>query len=141
MKKQMITMITSALLLAGCANLCEEKAPCAKKVDFSMGPTLFAFDSATLTPGAEKALDKMAHQLKKSGQTAQINGYTDATGNAAYNIDLSERRANAVAKYLENQGVAKKNLTTKGFGATDFVASNDTKQGRAQNRRVDIILK
>ncbi len=143
MKKQVMTIMASALLLAGCANLCGVEGTCTKKkvADFSIGPTLFAFDSAVLTPKAEKALAPVAEKLKETGKKAQINGYTDSTGNADYNVYLSDNRAKAVATYLEGQGVAKQNLTAKGFGATDFVATNDTKEGRAQNRRVDIVLK
>ena len=79
--------------------------------------------------------------MKEEGKAAQVNGYTDNTGSAAYNKGLSERRAKAVASYLEKEGVCSKKLTVKGFGATDFEATNDTVAGRAKNRRVDIILK
>lgn len=140
MKKQILTVIASAALLAGCANLCEVNAPCSKKADLSIGSTLFAFDSAVLTSQAETTLNKMAKKIKESGKKAQVNGYTDITGNSTYNLHLSQERAKAVAKYLQDKGVAKQNLSTKGYGATDFVATNNTKEGRAQNRRVDIVL-
>lgn len=141
MKKQIFTVLAAAGLLAGCANLCEVNGPCsAKKADFTLDPTFFAFDSAALTPKAEESLNKVAMDLKKSNKAAQINGYTDITGNAAYNVQLSTERAKSVAKYLAHRGVDKTKLTANGFGATNFVATNNTKAGRAQNRRVEIVM-
>ena len=149
MKKQILTVVMSAALLAGCAYLCEDannpscpnKKQTVKKADYTLDASLFAFNSATLSNKAQSSLDKVATALKDSGKKADVNGYTDNTGNAAYNVDLSQRRAQAVASYLESKGVAAKNLTVKGYGATDFVATNDTAEGRAQNRRVDVVLK
>ena len=150
MKKQILTLVVGTVLLAGCAHLCEDasnptcpnkKAQVVKKADYSLDASLFAFDSAALSNKAKASLDKVAVALKDSGKKADVNGYTDSTGSAAYNVDLSQRRAQAVASYLEGQGVEAQKLTVKGYGATDFVASNDTAEGRAQNRRVDIVLK
>ena len=150
MKKQILTLVMSAALLGGCAYLCEDatnptcpnkKAQTVKKADYTLDASLFAFDSAALSSKAQASLDKLAVALKDSGKKAEVNGYTDSTGSAEYNVDLSKRRAQAVASYLEGKGVAAKNLTVNGYGATDFVASNDTPEGRAQNRRVDIVLK
>ena len=150
MKKQILTLVMSAALLGGCAYLCEDaanptcpnkKAQTVKKADYTLDASLFAFDSAELSGKAKSSLDKVAAALKDSGKSADVNGYTDSTGSAEYNKALSQRRAQAVASYLESKGVAAKKLTTKGYGATDFVASNDTPAGRAQNRRVDIVLK
>ena len=152
MKKQILTLVMGAALLGGCAYLCEDatnpscpnkkaQTTVVRKADYTLDASLFAFDSATLSSKAQASLDKLAADLKDSGKKAEVNGYTDSTGSAEYNIDLSQRRAKAVASYLESKGVAAKNLTVKGYGATDFVASNDTPEGRAQNRRVDIVLK
>ena len=149
MKKQILTVVMGAALLTGCAYLCEDasnpscpnKKQTVRKADYSLDASLFAFNSATLSNKARASLDKVAVALKDSGKKAEINGYTDSTGSAEYNVDLSQRRANAVASYLESKGVAAKNLTVKGYGATNFVATNDTAEGRAQNRRVDIVLK
>ena len=152
MKKQILTLVMGAALLSGCAYLCEDatnptcpnkkaQTTVARKADYTLDASLFAFDSAELSNKAKNSLDKFATALKDSGKKAEINGYTDSTGSADYNIDLSQRRAQAVASYLESKGVKAKNLTVKGYGATNFVATNDTAEGRAQNRRVDIVLK
>lgn len=152
MKKQILTLVMGAALLSGCAYLCEDannptcpnkkaQTTAVRKADYTLDASLFAFDSAELSGKAKSSLDKVAAALKDSGKSADVNGYTDSTGSAEYNKALSQRRAQAVASYLESKGVAAKKLTTKGYGATDFVASNDTPAGRAQNRRVDIVLK
>ena len=67
-----------------------------------------------------------------------VYGHTDSTGAAAYNQRLSERRAAAVALYLESRGVQAARVATRGFGMTQPIASNETEEGRAQNRRVEI---
>ena len=150
MKKQILTLVMGAALLSGCAYLCEDtatttcpnkKVQAVKKADYTLDASLFAFDSAELSGAAKSSLDKLATALKDSGKAAEINGYTDSTGSATYNVELSKKRAQAVASYLESKGVDGKNLTVKGNGATNFVATNDTAAGRAQNRRVDIVLK
>ena len=68
----------------------------------------------------------------------EIDGHTDNTGSAAYNMNLSERRAKSVMKYFVDKGVEAGQLTTKGFGFTKLAASNDTKEGRTKNRRVEL---
>ena len=151
MKKQILTLVMGAALLGGCAYLCEDanNPSCpnkktqtvAPKADYSLDASLFAFDSAVLSNKAQAGLDKLAVALKDSGKKVEVNGYTDSTGSAEYNKVLSQKRAQAVASYLESKGVPAKNLTVKGYGATNFVAENDTAEGRAQNRRVDIVLK
>ena len=152
MKKQILTLVMGAALLSGCAYLCEDDAnpscpnkkpqpTVVKKADYSLDASLFAFDSAELSGKAKSSLDKVAAALKDSGKKADVNGYTDSTGSAEYNKTLSQKRAQAVATYLEGKGVAASDLTVKGYGATNFVAENDTAAGRAQNRRVDIVLK
>jgi outer membrane protein OmpA-like peptidoglycan-associated protein len=73
--------------------------------------------------------------------TIQVVGHTDNTGSAAYNQDLSERRARAVASILAVNGVSQGRLTAVGRGEGEPIASNLTAQGRAQNRRVDIIIR
>lgn len=139
MKKQILTALVTTLALTGCANLCEVNGPCSKHV-YAVDTTLFAFDSAALTPKAEKVLNDVAVDLSRTKKKIQINGYADITGNAAYNVQLSRDRANTVAKYLEHRGIDKERITTSGYGATDFAATNDTKAGRAQNRRVTIFV-
>ncbi len=141
MKKQFLTLLVGSVLLTGCSYLCSDDLEmCPAKKGYTLDSSLFAFDSAELSDKAKTNLNKAAEILKEDGKKAKVNGYTDSTGSAAYNKKLSERRAKAVATYLEKEGVCAKKLTVNGYGATDFVATNETKAGRAQNRRVDIVL-
>ena len=85
-------------------------------------------------------LDEAASTLKQNPNvTVNVDGYTDAIGTEAYNLKLSERRADAVVNYLEQQGIPASRLIPHGYGKTNFVASNDTPEGRAQNRRVELV--
>jgi outer membrane protein OmpA-like peptidoglycan-associated protein len=99
----------------------------------------FKFDSAVLRPQAYDKLNQAAADLKSQNYPhVQVDGYTDSTGPAAYNLKLSERRAASVKKYLVGKGVPADTLTTKGYGKTHFVATNKTKAGRLENRRVEL---
>jgi outer membrane protein OmpA-like peptidoglycan-associated protein len=69
-----------------------------------------------------------------------VEGHTDSVGGDDYNQRLSERRGDAVRDYLTQQGMATTSVTAKGFGKTQPVASNDTAQGRQQNRRVELVI-
>ena len=85
-------------------------------------------------------LDEAAATLKQNPNvTVNVNGFTDAIGTEAYNLKLSERRANAVVDYLVRQGIPGSQLIPHGYGKTNFVAPNDTPEGRAQNRRVELV--
>jgi outer membrane protein OmpA-like peptidoglycan-associated protein len=100
----------------------------------------FAFNKATIRPEDMPVLDEAAETLKANASTrVDVNGYCDAIGSEQYNMRLSQRRADAVAAYLENKGIAADRLVPQGFGKTNFVASNDTSEGRAQNRRVELV--
>jgi len=100
---------------------------------------LFDFDSAKIKSEAHPMLDEAVIILKKnSAIKVEVDGHTDNTGPAAYNMKLSERRANAVMKYFVDNGVVAERLTVKGFGLTKPAAANDTKAGRAKNRRVEL---
>ena len=91
-------------------------------------------DSPSLTP-----IQKAAAALKKyPDATVRVAGYTDSLGNPNYNIDLSQRRAKAVAMELVKEGVPAKNVSFIGYGAANPVATNKTAAGRAQNRRVEL---
>jgi outer membrane protein OmpA-like peptidoglycan-associated protein len=99
----------------------------------------FKFDSAKLQPQADSILDLAANDLKTAGYPPTlIDGYTDSTGPAAYNVKLSERRAASVKAYLVDKGVPADSLTAKGYGETNFAATNSTKAGRYKNRRVEL---
>ncbi|MGB2927564.1 MAG: OmpA family protein [Desulfobacterales bacterium] len=100
---------------------------------------MYDFDSAEIKSEAFPMLDEAVLILKKNPEIkVEIDGHTDNMGSAAYNLSLSERRAKAVMKYFVDNGVEAERLTTKGFGFTQPTASNDTEQGRAKNRRVEL---
>ncbi len=100
---------------------------------------LFAVNSATLLPGADTELQRVAKVLREYPETnIQIAGYTDSSGSEEYNQRLSERRAEAVKNALMGMGVSASRLTTIGYGESRPVASNATESGRQQNRRVEV---
>jgi OOP family OmpA-OmpF porin len=101
----------------------------------------FRFDKADLMPESGPYLDKVAAELKANpGLVVEIQGHTDGIGSAAYNLGLSDRRANVVRNYLIKDGVPAGQLTAKGYGLTMPVATNKTKEGRAQNRRTVMMV-
>lgn len=98
---------------------------------------LFDFDKATINSGYEHLFSNAIHVLKQNPSlTVEIQGHTDSRGSEAYNLKLSENRAQAVKQHLVDNGISASRLTTKGFGEAYPVASNDTAEGRAHNRRV-----
>lgn len=100
----------------------------------------FDFDKSKIRADAEPILDEAAEILKQnSALTVAVNGHCDGIGTEEYNMKLSRRRSAAVAKYLEGKGIAGNRLETHGFGKSQPVASNDTAEGRAENRRVELI--
>lgn len=100
----------------------------------------FDFNKANIRPDAVPILDEAADILSKNPNVSvDVNGYCDAIGSFAYNLKLSQRRADAVAGYLESKGIPASRLVTHGYGKTHFVASNATAAGRAQNRRVELV--
>ena len=99
----------------------------------------FAYNSADVQPQFRQTLDQVAGTLSQYNQTyIDIYGHTDATGSDAYNQQLSERRARSVADYLSGRGVQPARIATRGYGETQPIASNDTPEGQAANRRVEI---
>ncbi|WP_444677764.1 OmpA family protein [Halomonas sp. E19] len=100
----------------------------------------FAFDSAEIRPGAHQTLNQVANTLRENSDLrVRIEGHTDSVGSPQYNVGLSQRRADSVKSYLVSQGIAEQRMTTRGFGEERPVATNDTDEGRAQNRRVEIV--
>ncbi|EPC04322.1 flagellar motor protein MotB [Litchfieldella anticariensis FP35 = DSM 16096] len=99
----------------------------------------FEFDSAKLTPQAETVLDEVAERLVANPNVrVSIDGHTDSVGSAAYNQDLSQRRAQSVVDYLESRGVEQHRMRAQGFGEEQPIATNETDAGRAENRRVEL---
>ena len=100
---------------------------------------LFDFDKATIKPATFAQLDAVYEILEKNpAMSVELQGHTDNIGSKKYNMDLSLRRANAVANYLVDKGVARNRLATTGFGFDKPVALNSTDFGRSLNRRVEI---
>lgn len=104
----------------------------------------FAFDSSKIDARDKDQLDTIATKLKAEPASTEldISGHTDSVGSDAYNQKLSDRRAHAVADYLVNAGVPAASIkSVEGYGESKPVADNKTKDGRAQNRRVEIQIK
>lgn len=107
----------------------------------TVGDVLFEVDRAELRPGAKRELDRLGEALRdRPGLTLAIEGHTDSTGSADYNLSLSERRAASVRGYLAGRGIGRERSTSIGLGQDVPVASNDTASGREQNRRVEIVI-
>ncbi len=99
----------------------------------------FAFDKAVLTPEAQQTLDGVAAQLQQNAHgILEVQGYTDSTGPRAYNDRLSQRRADAVVRYLEAKAIAPHRIFLIGLGENQAVEPNTTLAGRKANRRVDL---
>lgn len=110
------------------------------KVTFD-GGILFQTGKYNLNPQAQADLTRFANSLKSNPDTnVQIYGFTDNTGSYAVNERLSGQRADAVLTYLVNKGVSPTRLSAQGVPMADYVASNDTPEGRALNRRVEIYI-
>ena len=107
----------------------------------TLGDVLFETGKAELRPGALQNLYPLVTFLQKYPERrVVIEGHTDSVGSDAYNLDLSQRRADAVRDFLLQNGVNPAQLTTRGYGKASPVASNATAEGRQQNRRVELII-
>jgi len=110
------------------------------QVTFASG-LLFDFDSDVVRPEARTNLRNLAASLDKyPGSELLIVGHTDSVGTDAYNLGLSERRADAAAAYLAAQGVTRTRIGARGLGETEPVAPNESEAGRSQNRRVEVAI-
>lgn len=110
------------------------------KVTFP-GGILFATGKSNIQPAAQVELNSFAESLKENPLTdVVIGGYTDNTGSLEANTRVADARANSVKSFLEKDGVAGTRIKAQGFPMQDYVASNDTEAGRAQNRRVEIYI-
>ena len=102
---------------------------------------LFGFDQSNLTDASRNTLDNLITILNKYPQTnLEVQGHTDNTGAASYNMTLSVKRATSVADYLKANGINGSRLSVKGFGLTAPKYDNNTEEGRAQNRRVEFLI-
>jgi OOP family OmpA-OmpF porin len=102
--------------------------------------THFAFDSATITDEGKAALDVGVKTMQQHPDlTVRVEGHTDSVGDETYNEQLGQRRADSVRQFLVDQGIDGGRITAVSFGETQPEVSNDTPEGRAQNRRVEIV--
>ena len=143
-------LLTSALALtlAGCSTGPKNVAP-EPQAPMVAAPTPapayviegvnFDFDESTLQPGGAAILDQVVAGLREHpGVRYEVAGFTDSVGSDAYNEDLSDRRSTTVYDYLVGHGVPASQLIKRGYGESNPVASNETADGRAQNRRVEV---
>lgn len=117
----------------------------ARKTDrgmiLTLGEALFAFDRTELLPDARPVFDRLAAFLKKhADRSVLIEGHTDSIGSQSYNLELSQRRAEAARDALLERGVPFYRIVAKGCGEAWPVAGNDTEAGRRRNRRIEIII-
>lgn len=117
----------------------EPPPPPAAKRKIVLRGVNFDFDKATIRPDARPILDAAIDVLRQEpGINVSVQGHTDSVGSKEYNLRLSQRRAEAVTRYLVAGGIEASRLTPVGYGESDPVATNDTADGRAQNRRVEL---
>jgi OOP family OmpA-OmpF porin len=101
----------------------------------------FAFNSAKITPEGETKLANTVATLQQHPDVKVVcSGYTDSVGSQQYNLKLGQRRADSVKNYLVSQGIDSSRIRTDSFGKEHPVATNDTAEGRAENRRVEIVV-
>lgn len=133
---------TPATGIAGCDGVPVAQnnvvAPTSTKVVLN-ADTFFDFDKSTIKPEGRQVLDQVAQQAGSINlETLIATGHTDSIGTDAYNLKLSQRRANAVKAYLVQKGMDPNRIYVEGKGESQPIASNKTREGRAKNRRVEI---
>jgi outer membrane protein OmpA-like peptidoglycan-associated protein len=127
-------------LLAQARQMAKEAELCRTVV--LTGGVHFAFDSSEITSEGRAVLDQQIPSLKANpNMKVELAGHTCSLGSEAYNQALSERRAKAVYDYLAANGIAAERMTTTGYGETRPAFSNNTDEGRSNNRRVELIIK
>jgi outer membrane protein OmpA-like peptidoglycan-associated protein len=104
------------------------------------GSVLFPSGKSTILPAAQERLKDVAQALKDDKRPIMIVGHTDAQGNDDMNMRLSEQRAESVKRFIAKEGVPQERIRTQGAGETQPIADNDNPTGRANNRRVEIVL-
>ena len=124
------------------AEVDETGCPVEDEVLLTINRLGFAFDSAQLDRSSRAALDRAVDVIKSHSQAVNLDvvGHTDSRGSDEYNQKLSERRAAAVVDYLVSKGVSRSSLNASGKGESEPMASNDSDEGRAQNRRVELVV-
>lgn len=144
---------TVSMLLAACSDLDRSHEIAlnqASGIEVTQGPNgvelrlpekvLFDFDQSALRADATPALNRAVVLLKRSDKPVIVEGHTDNVGTHEYNMQLSEARATTVAGALKERSIPAPRITTKGYAYDRPVASNDTPEGRARNRRTEIVI-
>lgn len=119
----------------GCPEVSEEVQ---EVLDLAVENIQFNTGSDVLRTSSYESLNRVAELMEENNFDIELKGYTDNTGNAGANLELSRRRANAVRQYLVDQGISVARISAQGFGIADPIADNSTREGRAKNRRVEI---
>jgi OOP family OmpA-OmpF porin len=132
-----VRTVTDRLAAKASAKELLEKA----KTDLALQRIQFDLGSAELTEAGKRVLDELAARLQQAPKMKlEVAAHTDSTGTPSYNLDLSNRRADAVVQYLGSKGIAADRLIPRGYGETRPVADNATDEGRAKNRRIEFQL-
>ncbi len=116
------------------------RPPATVNAEVGLEPITFESGSAVITPAGRAVLDRAVRFLRSTPLRLRIEGHTDSSGDAAANLDLSNRRSISVRDYLVARGIRTALLTTRGFGETNPVATNDTEAGKARNRRIEFVV-
>ena len=136
---EQLAQTRAAKLEAELSELTSQKAK--RGTVITLGDVLFGFDQSTLSPPGLSQVRKLVQVLKRYPErVVLIEGHTDATGSAHYNQLLSERRADAVRRLLQDMGIAGERLKVRGYGRDFPAAPNDTAENRQLNRRVEIVV-
>jgi len=131
----------AAVALAALAKLTAVREDARGTVISLSGSVLFRSNESNLMPGADSRLDQVVDALNADGdRNVVVEGYTDSQGSDGYNLDLSRRRAEVVRDYLVRRGYDASRIRSLGIGEANPIADNATAEGRANNRRVEIIL-
>lgn len=129
----------AAILQAQLADMSAKQTD--RGIVITLGDVLFGIDQSNLNSSGLRTVQKLAEVLNKNPQrTVLIEGYTDSTGTASHNQELSERRAQSVRSALQERGISGDRISTRGYGQQFPVAPNDTAGNRQMNRRVEIVL-
>jgi outer membrane protein OmpA-like peptidoglycan-associated protein len=148
MKKNKGIVIIGGLLLLGVGLYFIFRKPKKKIEDKKIGESkilkdaydnlVFETNKDVIKPVSFPFLDEVANVLREAPTwTLNLEGHTDNVGSDSYNLDLSQKRADAVKKYLVEQGISENRITAKGFGESKPIADNSTPEGREKNRRVE----
>ncbi len=137
------TLVNNLLTIAGQKSLTTEEAKTQIKLNETIAGKIVEFETGSdkITAKGKTVLDEIIPTLKNSSDNLQIEGHTDNAGNAAKNMDLSKRRAEAVKRYFAEKGLEVQRFTAQGFGQEKPIADNSSAEGKQRNRRIEFQVK